>query len=139
MRTCKYSPEQIAQALRQAEGGTPVVEICRKLQITEQTLYRWRKQFGDLGAPEVRELRPLRDENRKLKQLVADLSLDKTILQESLKKNGNPSAATRVGVLGSERVPTVGAACLSRGADAARDGPVSQPASILGATATALV
>jgi putative transposase len=86
MRTSKYSPEQIAQALRQAESGTPVVEICRKLQVTEQTFYRWKKQFGDLGTPEIRELRQLRDENRKLKQLVADLSLDKTILQESLKK-----------------------------------------------------
>jgi putative transposase len=86
MRTSKYSPEQISQALRQAERGTPVVEICRKLQVTEQTLYRWKKQFGDLGTPEVRELRQLREENRKLKQLVADLSLDKTILQESLRK-----------------------------------------------------
>lgn len=89
MRTSKYTPEQIAQALRQAESGTPVVEICRKLQVSEQTFYRWKKQFGDLGTPEVRELRQLRqlrDENRKLKQLVADLSLDKTILQESLKK-----------------------------------------------------
>jgi putative transposase len=63
-----------------------VVEICRKLQVTEQTFYRWKKQFVELGTPEVRELRQLRDENRKLKQLVADLSLDKTILQESLKK-----------------------------------------------------
>jgi putative transposase len=86
MRTSKFSPEQIAQALRQAEGGTPVVEICRKRQVTEQTFYRWKKKFGELGTPEVRELRQLRDENRKLKQLVADLSLDRSILQESLRK-----------------------------------------------------
>jgi hypothetical protein len=58
------------------ESGTPVVEICRKLWVTEQTFYRWKKQFGDLGTPEVRERRQLRDENRKVKQLVADLSLD---------------------------------------------------------------
>ncbi len=63
-----------------------MVEICRKLQVTEQTFYRGKKQFGDLGTPEVRELRQLREENRKLKQFVADLSLDKTILQESFKK-----------------------------------------------------
>jgi putative transposase len=86
MRTSKFSPEQIAQALRQVASGTPVVEICRKLQVTEQTSYRWKRKFGDLGTPEVRELRQLRDENRKLKQLVADLSLDKSILQESLRK-----------------------------------------------------
>ena len=86
MRTSKYSPEQIAQVLRQAESGTPIVEICRKLQVTEQTFYRWKKKFGELGTPEIRELRQLREENRKLKQLVADLSLDKTILQDSLRK-----------------------------------------------------
>ena len=82
----QLSEEQIAMALRQAEAGTPVVEICRKLQVTEQTFYRWKKKFGSLGTPEIRELRQLRDENKKLKQLVADLTLDKHILQESLKK-----------------------------------------------------
>ncbi len=51
MRTSKCSPEQIAQALRQAESGTPIVEICRKLQVTEQTFYRWKKKFGELGTP----------------------------------------------------------------------------------------
>lgn len=91
MRISKFSPDQIAQALRQAESGAPIVEICRKLQVTEQTFYRWKKKFGELGAPEIRELRQLRqlrEENRKLKQLVADLSLDKTILQDSLRKKG---------------------------------------------------
>jgi putative transposase len=87
MRTTKFSEEQIAMALRQAEAGTPVGDVCRKLEITETTFYRWRKKSGGLGVPELRALRSLRDENRKLKQLVADLSLDKTILQESLRKN----------------------------------------------------
>ena len=73
-------------ALRQAEAGTPVGDICRKLGITEATFYRWKKRFGSLGVPELRELRQLREENQKLKGLVADLSLDKTILQESLRK-----------------------------------------------------
>lgn len=73
-------------ALRQAEAGTPVAEICRKLQITETTFYRWKKKYGGMGVSELRELKQLKEENRKLKQLVADLSLDKSILQEALRK-----------------------------------------------------
>jgi putative transposase len=86
MRRSRYSEEQIAMALRQAEAGTPVGDICRKLGITEATFYRWKKRFGSLGVPELRELRQLREENRKLKGLVADLSLDKAILQESIRR-----------------------------------------------------
>ena len=86
MKQKRFSEEQITMALRQAEAGTPVAEICRKLQVTEQSFYCWKKKFGSLGTPEIRELRQLRDENKKLKQLVADLTLDKHILQESLKK-----------------------------------------------------
>jgi len=86
MRKSRYTEEQIAMALRQAEAGTPVVEICRKLGVTEQTFYRWRKKFGGLGVPELRELRQLREENRRLKGLVADLSLDREILQEAVRK-----------------------------------------------------
>ena len=86
MKTSKFTDEQIALALRQAEAGTPVGEICRKLGVSEQTVYRWKKRFGALGVTELRELRQLRDENRKLKGLVADLTLDKTILHEALRK-----------------------------------------------------
>jgi len=86
MRKSKFSEAQIVMALRQAEGGTPVREICRKLQITETTFYRWKKKFGGLGLPELRELKQLRDENRRLKGLVADLSIDRQILQEALGK-----------------------------------------------------
>ena len=67
--------------------GTPVAQICRKLGISQATYFRWKKQYAGLGVSELRELRQLRDENRRLKQLVADLSLDKAILQESLRKN----------------------------------------------------
>jgi putative transposase len=86
MKTSKFTDEQIALALRQAEAGTSVGEICRKLGVSEQTFYRWKKRFGALGVTELRELRQLRDENRKLKGLVADLTLDKTILHEALRK-----------------------------------------------------
>jgi len=84
MRKSQFSQEQIVMALRQAESGTRVTEICRKLGVSEATFYRWKKRYGSLG---VRELRQLKDENRRLKGLVADLSLDKSILQETLRKN----------------------------------------------------
>jgi putative transposase len=82
----QYTEEQIAFALRQAESGTPVAEIIRRLGVSEQTFYRWKKQFAGLGVAELRRLRTLEEENRKLKQLVADLSLDKKMLQDVLSK-----------------------------------------------------
>jgi putative transposase len=86
MRKSRFSEEQIAMALRQADAGTPVEEICRKVGVSSATFFRWKRVYGSLGVPEVRELRQLREENKKLKQLVADLSLDKTILQEAMRK-----------------------------------------------------
>ena len=92
MRKSRYSDEQIAAALRQAENGTPVAEITRKLGISEATFYTWKKKFGSLGTPEIRELRQLREENAKLKQIVADLTLDRHVLQDVLKKSGEARA-----------------------------------------------
>ena len=86
MKSSRYSPEQVAFAMRQAESGTPVPEVCRKMGIAEQTFYRWKKKYAGMGIPEVRKLRILEEENRKLKQLVADLSLDKQMLQDILRK-----------------------------------------------------
>lgn len=86
MRKSRFTEEQIGMALRQGEAGTPVTEIVRELGISEQTYYTWRKKYGGLGVSELRELKAIRDENRRLKTLVADLSLDKTILQEALRK-----------------------------------------------------
>lgn len=81
-----FTEEQIAYALRQAEAGAPVAELIRKLGVSEQTFYRWKKKFAGLGVAELRKLRTLEEENRKLKQLVADLSLDKKMLQDVLSK-----------------------------------------------------
>jgi putative transposase len=81
-----YTEEQILQALRQAEGGEKATEICRKLGISEQTFYTWKRKYAGLGLSELRELRQLRDENGKLKKLVADLSLDRHMLQEIVRK-----------------------------------------------------
>ena len=82
----RYTEEQIGFALRQAEAGTPPAEICRKLGVSEQTFYRWKKRFGDMGVAEIRRLRQLEDENRRLKQVVADLTLDKAMLQDVVRR-----------------------------------------------------
>ncbi len=87
MKKSRYTAEQIAFALRQAESGTPVPEVCRKMEISEQTYYRWKRKFAGMGVAEVRRLKVLEEENKKLKQLVADLSLDKQMLQDVLRKN----------------------------------------------------
>lgn len=86
MKRKRYTEEQIAFTLRQHESETAVAEIIRKLSITEQTFYRWKKKYAGMGVAEVRRLKQLEEENKKLKQLVADLSLDKSMLQDVLSK-----------------------------------------------------
>jgi len=81
-----HSEEEILRVLREAESGDTVVEICRRHGISQQTFYLWKKKYAGLGLNELRELRQLRDENAKLKRLVADLSLDRHILQEIVAK-----------------------------------------------------
>ena len=87
MKRSKFSEEQIAYALRQAESGTPVGDVCRQLGVSEATFYAWRKKYAHLGVSELRRLRQLEDENNRLKRLVADLTLDKHMLSEALRKN----------------------------------------------------
>ena len=86
VKRSKFTEQQIGFALKQAELGTPVEEVCRKLGISDATFYNWKKKYGGLGPSELRRLRQLEEENSKLKRLVADLSLDKTMLQDVLAK-----------------------------------------------------
>ena len=123
MRRSKFMEEQIVYALKQAELGVPVLDVCRKYGVSEQTFYRWRKKYGGLETGELRRLKQLEDdENRKLKQLMADLSLDKHVLQDVIAKklcgpravgcwSGTPSmytecrSAARAGSSGSSAAP----------------------------------
>ena len=86
MKRKRFSVEQITAVLQQAAQGVPIGDLCRKIGISEQSFYRWKKVYGTLQPSEARELKQLRDENTKLKRLVADLSLDKIMLQDIVQK-----------------------------------------------------
>ncbi len=86
MKKSRFTEEQVAYALRQADAGTPVGDVCRQLGVSEATFYVWKKKYANLGVTELRRLRQLEDENARLKHLVADLTLDRHILQEVIKK-----------------------------------------------------
>lgn len=86
MKRSKFSEQQMAFILRQAEEGTPVAEVCRKAGISEATYYNWRKKYGGLMPSEMKRLKQLDEENHRLKKLVADLSLDKEMLQDVIRR-----------------------------------------------------
>ena len=86
MKRPKFSEEQIVYAIRQAESGTPVGDLCRQLGVSDATFYAWKKKYAHLGVSELRRLRQVEEENARLKRLVADLSLDKHMLSEALRK-----------------------------------------------------
>ena len=86
MRKSKFTDQQIAHAIKQAELGVPVQVVCRKLGVSRNTFYRWKRQFGEMAPSEIKRLKQLESENRRLKAMVADLSLDKAMLQEVLRK-----------------------------------------------------
>lgn len=86
MKRSKFTESQIVFAIKQSETGVRIAEICRKMGISEATFYNWKKKYGGLGVSELRRLKQLEEENSQLKKLVADLSLDKQILQDVLKK-----------------------------------------------------
>lgn len=87
MKKTRFTEQQIAFALKQAETGTAVAEVVRKMGISEATFYNWKKKYGGLSINELRRLKQLEEENARLKKIVADLSLDKEMLQDVLKKN----------------------------------------------------
>ncbi len=86
MKTSRFTEQQIAFALKQAETGTSVKEVTRKMGISEQTFYRWKQKYSGMMPSDLRKLKQLEEENRQLKKLVADLSLDKQMLQDVLSK-----------------------------------------------------
>ena len=86
MKKSKFSEEQVAYALRQAESGTAVADVCRQIGVSEATFYLRKKKFAHLGVSELRRMRSLEEENMRLKQVVADLTLDKHMLAEALRK-----------------------------------------------------
>lgn len=86
MKKSKFTEAQIVFVLKQADQGVKVEEICRKMGVSEATFYNWKKKYGGLGITELRELRQLKEENVRLRQMVADLSLDKQMLQDVIKK-----------------------------------------------------
>jgi putative transposase len=86
MKRSKFSEEQIVYAIRQAEAGTPIGDLCRQLGVSDATFYAWKKKYAHLGVSELRRLQQLEEENSRLKRLVADLSLDKHMLSEALRK-----------------------------------------------------
>ena len=86
MKRSRFSEVQVAYALGQTESGTPVGDVCRQLGVSEATFYVWKKRYGHLGVNEVRRVRQLEEENSRLKRLVADLTLDKHMLAEALRK-----------------------------------------------------
>jgi putative transposase len=93
MKKSKFTESQIVFALQQAESGVTVAEVCRKLGISEATFYAWKKKYSGLGPVELRRLRQLEEENAQLKRIVADLTLDKQMLQDVLKKSSEGAAA----------------------------------------------
>src|SRR5512139_2009553 len=99
MRKARFSEEQITYALKQVESGKPVGEVCRQIGVSEQSFYRWRRKYEGMGVAELRRLRQLEEENRKLKKIVADLTLDKHILQVSRGLQNSPT-------VGIENSPT---------------------------------
>ncbi|WP_251865842.1 transposase [Achromobacter sp. Marseille-Q4962] len=121
MKRSRFTEEQIAYALRLANNGTPVVDVCRQLDVSEATFYTWKKKYADFGISELRKLKQLEDENARLRRIVADLTLDKQILQEVVRKKSEGCQTARAGGLDASTFPDQRATFLRAGAAAALD------------------
>lgn len=124
MKKKRFTEEQIAYALAQESTGQTIAEICRKFGASEQTFYWWKKKFGAMGVAEVRRLKQLEDENAKLKRLVADLSLDKAILQDALRDKSDSRPAPRAGRVRAGCLSGDGATRMPRAVHVAGDDPL---------------
>ena len=119
MKRSRFIEEKIAYALRLAEGGTPVVDVCRQLGVSEATFYTWKKKYADFGISELRKLKQLENKNARLRRIVADLTLDKQILQEVVRKKSEGCQTARAGGLDARALPDKCAAFLCAGVAAA--------------------
>lgn len=127
MKRKRFSVEQIVGVLKQAEVGVPVAELIRKVGISEQTFYRWKKHYTGLEVDQVRQLKQLQEENARLKRLVADLTLDEVMLQDVLGKNSEALAAASGGRASVSELWGQRAKGLQGGSSEPGDVPVSQP------------
>ena len=107
MKKSKFTEAQIIFAIKQFESGTRVDEVCRQLGISQATFFNWKKKYGSMGITELKKLRQLEEENQQLKKLVADLSLDKHMLQEVIKKSCKTFVQKRNGHLDDRSVPNI--------------------------------
>jgi putative transposase len=121
MKRSKFTESQIVFALKQSETGVAAAEVCRKMGISEATFYNWKKKYGGLGPDELRRLRQLEEENSRLKQIVADLTLDKQMLQDVLKKSFKERTAKTAGEQSIGGLPRLGTPGLCDG-DAVSNG-----------------
>lgn len=133
----QHSEEQIISALRQYEVGEKTADICRKLGISQATFYMWKKQYAGLGVQELRELRSLREENGRLKRIVADLTLDRQILQKASQKSCKASSETSAGEVGAGGVSDFGEAFGANPGHGVEHFAVLQPQALAGGAAIA--
>jgi putative transposase len=121
MKQKRFSVEQIVAVLKQAEAGVPLAELLRRVGVSEQTFYRWKKQYVGLEVDQVRQLKQLQEENTRLKQVVADLTLDKAMLQDVLAKKSSALAASAGGGVSARQLPGERAASLQDSPDEPSD------------------
>jgi putative transposase len=126
MKRKRFSVEQIVAIVKRAEMGLPVAELIRRVGISEQTFYRWKKHYTGLEVDQVRQLKQLQDENGRLKKLVAELSLDERCCRTCYEETGKALTAPPGGWIPMRRVPGERAACVRCGAAAAGDTPVPE-------------